>query len=301
MPLDELANLFEVVKETGEGWKANCPRCGDDKMKLYWNVDKNVGCCQHMDCDWSPKKGGVGERELREAMKADSPVHTRVLEKDKEIGDVTLPEEYRPLFKLRRGLREAIYSYLEVRHLKRKVLDMARVGYCESGRYWGYIIFPVFDEDGEAIYWQGRRFKKRNPKFYNPSCTYKTELLYALGSKHPRMAVVVESAINALTLFQRPELHRQVVFIVFGKTLSDQQLKKIREYKSLREVVVALDGDAWKEEVVMAKKLHGIMPDVKLCRLDYDDDLNSIGRARAWDHIFKAQSYDPRSHVKVSQ
>jgi len=297
-----LRSLFPQIMETSEGFKTNCPRCKDRTMRLYINEEKGVGCCFHQECDWYKDRGGVTAARLRawfgQRVRYQEP---QVLEPAKGA-DVRLPKEYQLLDELDEDLSESVYDYLESRGFMRKTLRQMRVGYCERGRHWGYIIFPVFNANGEVVYWQGRRFKNREPKFFNPASSKKAGLVYQLGqSTHPKSIILVESIMNALTLATGSDTVGQLIMALLGSSLSDQQLDHILCYeKYLHEIIIAMDGDAQRAAVEMAKRLYSDYRSfaVKIAQFPQTEDINALGRERSWRLIYNAAVYNPRSHAE---
>ena len=300
--MDTVRNLFDEIMETSEGFRACCVRCDDTKFKLYFNEEKNVGCCFHEGCAWSPSRGGVSARRLISYVTGQSQFSwekSKVIEMA-EDADVSLPKEFTLIKDLPEALRETLWAYAESRGLRRSTLTKMEVGYCETGRQWGYIIFPVF-ENGEVVYWQGRRFKKREPKFYNPRSSRKSDLVYELSdTRQPTGAVIVESIINAMTLHRNKEPFNQwAIFSIMGKSLSDAQQDKILNYeKYLNTIVVALDGDAWRETVEIGAKLDGCVPVVRIAKLPDDKDINSLGWEKAWTTILAGDKYSRKRHIE---
>ncbi len=297
---EELANLFDRVLETAEGFRANCPRCGDDKLKLYVNVEKRVGACFHQDCSWHPSKGGVTEFRLRAWMRKEG-IHyttTQVTERPKDA-DLALPPEYKLLDELEDSIKEAVYAYLMSRGLKRRTLQKMKVGYCPDGKFYGYIIFPVMDAEGKVIYWQARAFKTRKAKFYNPKASNKKEILYQIGgTKLTRSIVIVESIINALTLDNGVEQTAWAIIALLGKTMSEQQRQHILSYeRTLREVTIALDPDAAREAVSVASQLSGFGFVVRIAQVPRGQDINSLGRLQAWERIERATVFNPAKGI----
>lgn len=292
---------FGQIKTTAEGFQANCPKCDDHEKKFYYNTEKGVGCCFHSECAWFKERGGATERRLvaffsRTGTQAAPP---DVVESAPEA-DVELPEEFELLDELNPVLRETIYDYLESRGLAKKVVRAARAGYCQTGKHWGYMVFPVFDDEGQAVYWQGRRFKKRTPKFYNPPSSKKSELIYCINPvHHPRRIILVESIMNTLTLEHIGKTSTNLVMGLMGSSLSDIQRDKVLEHeRNLLELVIALDPDALRPAADIAERFQGVIPAVKIARFPEGEDINSIGRMKAWDSIYTAQVYDPRKRVE---
>jgi DNA primase len=283
---------LQKVWETAEGFRTFCPNCDDTQGKLYFNTAKGVGVCFHQGCSWSPDRHGVTSRVLRDAlrMKSESPT---VIVEQAEMSEVKLPKEFHPISEFKDPLRENLYSYLESRGLVRKLIDRMKVGYCKKGHHWGYLVFPVFNSDGETVYWQGRRFKKREPKFYNPKASYKTELLYVVGrifwrAAKNRRLVLVESIINALTIGWPSA--RNLVVALLGSSMSDSQLYQILSF-GIKDIVVALDGDMWKQSVAIADRLLGENRHIRIAQFPYDRDINKLGREKSWSVIDSAELY----------
>jgi len=301
-----IRQLFAKIWDTAEGFRANCPRCEDTKGKLYFNEQKKVGCCFHEECAWFKDRGGVTERRLRAFLtKAGVSYAEPEVVKAAPEADVKLPDEFVPLDDLDDSLFEDISGYLESRGLTARAVQRAHLGYCEKGRFWGYIVFPVFNEDGEVVYWQGRRYKKREPKFYNPKSSLKTDLVYHIGDgKRPKVIVLVESIINAMTLDSGYPMHTVTIFALLGKAMSEEQMNTILLYeKCVKEVVIALDDDAWDEAVAIASRLDGVVPSVRIASVPRGRDINELGRAKSWDLIHHAAPFssDRRMEILMSR
>lgn len=293
-----LTKYFSVVKETSEGFKACCPMCEDKEFKLSVNTEKGVMCCFHAHCPWFYEKGGATARRL-EAFFSKHGIPYRIPENLKRtpVGDVALPDDFEILDELPDRLSDDLYTYLQNRGLHRKIIRAAQVGYCQKGKYWGYFIFPVPDEEGSVQYFQARRFKNREPKFRNPASTKKTELLYRLGTAaKPRRIVLVESIINVMTITSLKN-QRDLVLGIFGKTISEIQKDYVLQYqKWLRELIVALDGPQERDNtkhaaVQIAKAFEGAVPAVKIAQFPEGEDVNSVGREKSWDIIERAKTF----------
>jgi hypothetical protein len=293
-------NYFDRIWETSEGFRALCPRCNDTKGKLYFNEEKNVGACFHSDCQWFVERGGVTLYRLRAWFGHGAKFKEPVVVTAAEDVDVTLPDEFKVLDDLDKNTREDVMAYLESRGLSPKLLKRMKVGYCKSGRFWGYIVFPVFNEDGEVVYWQGRQFKDKKSKFYNPASSKKTDFLYQIGkAARPKNIVLVESIINAQTIGSLEPSSRLIVDALLGKTMSDTQRERILSYERyLEEITVALDPDAWRNAVQIAHDLSKTFPAVKIASFPAGTDINSLGRMKAWEFIRKAESYSRSNFTK---
>lgn len=298
MSEDKLRGHFRNVKETSEGFKADCPACDDDGGRFAFNETKRVGCCFHASCIWFYGKGGVSERRLQGffskhgiAYKIPDTINLAVK------GDAALPAEYEPLDELPSYISDDLYLYLGNRGIPKKIVEAAQIGYCQSGKLWGYLIFPVVDEERVVQYWQARRYKKREPKFRNPTGVDKSNLVYQIGTAmKPRRIILVESIINNLTIVSLTT-RKDLPLSIFGKTMSEVQRDYVLQYqKWLSEVIIALDGPQEKDNtrhaaVQIAKAFEGAVPAVKIAKIPEAEDINSLGREDSWKVIDKAQTF----------
>lgn len=297
----DVRGYFPKVWQTREGFKTDCPRCGNKDRTFNWNEQKGVGCCFHSSCQWYYQIGGITEDRLRAFMEGryEWKVPEVVVEAD-DI-EVALPEEFKLIKKLDDRDRRALFAYLSFRGIPKKIVNRAQLGYCTHGPRWGYIIIPVFEDD-EVVYWQARRFKEREPKFYNPACSTKDELLYCISKcKRPNRGIIVESAINALTL-ESLGATKNVIWALLGKNLSDRHLDKISYHeKHLNEIVVALDGDAYREGVQVADRIKNVnlVPVVRVAKFPLEKDINELGREKAWRIIENAEIYEPSKRMRM--
>jgi DNA primase len=297
----DVTTYFPQIRETAEGFSANCPRCEDKERKFYYNTEKGVGCCFHAECPWFKDRGGVTERRLVSYFSGQGVVTTtpEVIRSSKEA-DVKLPKEFALIADLDYEMKDTLYSYLGSRGIPKKVVQAARVGYCETGRFWGYMIFPVFDDEGEVAYWQGRRFKNRTPKFYNPKSTRKSELVYRINNaRRPKTIILVESIINALTLESGIPSTHNLVLGLLGKSMSQEQRDQVLLYERwIESLVIALDGDAVRDAVEIASQFQGLVPATKIARVPDGEDINSLGREKAWDLIYQAPVYSEKHRME---
>jgi hypothetical protein len=166
---------------------------------------------------------------------------------------------------------------------------------------WGYIIFPVLDPEGELVYWQGRRFKDRKSKFFNPVSSNKSEIIYQIRNESkPKYIIVVESIINALTLESGWETDDVVIMATLGKGLTDRQKDRILIYeRSLKhgELWLGLDPDALRESLDFARYISSFST-VRIPRFPEGEDINSLGFRKAYKIMKHAEIYDPKHHIQ---
>jgi hypothetical protein len=295
----DVQDFFERVWQTSEGFRSNCPRCDDDEGKFYYNTTKGAGCCFHAGCPWFKENGGITERRLLSwfGHVGVTPTNPLVVEQRPDL-ETKLPDEFQALDDVPDELRSQLESYLcDVRGLDLKAVYRAKIGYCPKGRWWGYFIVPIFDDDGLVAYWQARRYKNREPKFYNPASTRKSKLVYQVGTEpKPKRVVVVESVFNALTLWG---MAGTVTLALLGHSMSADQRDRVFCFeRTMEEIVIMLDPDAWKDSVALAKQLSKpSAPKIKLVHVPYGHDTNSLGFEKSAEMIRSAPVYDIHHHM----
>lgn len=194
----------------------------------------------------------------------------------REKTDVKLPQSFRPIIQKEGILGRAAYRYLtKKRGFSELDLVLNGVGYCLEGPYAGYIIFPCYRKT-QLIFFQGRRFIGNGPKMQNPQNEEfgvgKTEVIFNEDALMMYTHVnVVESITNAITLGEN-------TVAIFGKSISDYQLKKIIS-ASCTHITILLDDDAIDKAVELAMKLVHYKR-VRLVRMPKDKDVNDLGRKR---------------------
>jgi hypothetical protein len=155
-----------------------------------------------------------------------------------------LPEWYGPI--VRGG---AVHRYLLGRGLTDEDIEFYKLGQGEE-EFADWVVIPAFDEDGHCEYWVSRRIRKsRGPKYRNPSTPrrFHVGFLYQALKCSPTV-VLCEGVFSALAA------GRDGV-AAYGKYVANTQLAKMRK-AGVTGVVVALDGDAWRETVDTAERCY---------------------------------------------
>lgn len=141
-------------------------------------------------------------------------------------------------------------EYLRARGLDDDLGFDAHIGACFDGRIKGRVVVPIFDVDGtEWLGWSARAwFKNPERKYLYPSGMRRAEILFnhaALQQETDAPVYVVEGVFDALALWPDG-------VAVLGKPSSFQVEALVT---ARRPVVIALDGDAWREAEVLALRL----------------------------------------------
>jgi hypothetical protein len=200
---------------------------------------------------------------------------------------IELPESFCPIWDRDGSLiQKAAERYIT----KKRKLDIKRamyagVGYCSSGPYGGYIIFPIY-LGGELVFYQGRLFMGNGPKMNNPKFEEfgvgKTEILYNQDALYIYDKVyIVESIINALTI-------GDTAVATLGKSYSPYQLTQLLK-SPCESFVIILDPDAYDKAIDLALVLVHYKR-VKVINWNGDKDVNDLGRKEVMQRV-KAQPY----------
>ncbi len=209
----------------------------------------------------------------------------------------TLPEGFKLLNLGKSVLAKAARNYMSKRGFNIDELSMAGFGFCNTGKYYGYIIMPFYI-NGKLTYFNARRFMSNGPKYNNPEeedfGIGKSILIYNIDALwlYDRI-FVVESLLNSRTLGDNSTA-------MGGKKASEYQ---INEYikSPVKRYVIILDPDAYKEAIELALRLVDYKR-VKVILLPGDNDVNDLGRKRTLNIVAHHHylSYNELLKIKLS-
>lgn len=245
-----------------------CPKCGDERHKLYVNTEKKIWICFH--CDWG--------RGLRDVVHLMSDVSGRSLDSIRiELAKTVIPSSPGDLsYKLTEIFdknehisfnlpnpteieipgtgfdslsSKSVLGYAFSRGLSLQDIETLKLKSCisltinEKCVKGPFLIFPVFIGQ-KSVSWQGRRINKLEPKYISAKNLH--EWLWPLDLcistySHDKI-ILVEGVFDALGFLRMgyPAL------CTFGKTLSEMQLSILRELHP-KEVIFSWDVDAYRE------------------------------------------------------
>jgi DNA primase len=216
----------------------------------------------------------------------------------REIKPVELPESFNILSQGNGTYGRAARHYITKRGFHVDKLSLKGVGYCTSGEYAGYIIFPFYCK-GKLIYFQGRHYIGMGPKMKNPSTEAfgigKEQIIYNQDALYIYNHIyTVESITNAETLGDR-------AIATLGKSISQYQLSHLIA-SPCKSVTLLLDPDAYKEaietamQIVNFKKARVIkLPDEKM-------DVNDYGKDKTLEFVktTQYQNYNELFRLKLN-
>lgn len=264
-----------------------CPKCGDDRHKLYVNVEKKQFTCYK--CDWGrgasiielmAEVSGRHETLIRielATMVIPAPVGdfatlleaACAVETDEELqppveqdvpgnlgfgGISTKPVQ---LYALGRGMTQDMLDQLSLRSALRVPTKRGN----EVAGPW--LVFPV-RLAGKNVAWQGRRVNYDGDIKYLSSqgihdWLWPLEDMFFRVYRPGMPVVIVEGVFDALGLLR----YGVAALCTFGKSISEKQVRILEEIRPV-EVILMWDADAWKEITRAADKLMVAFPKVSV-------------------------------------
>lgn len=295
----------------GPEYRWHCPECvdrvGDEssKPKLNVNVAKGVGHCYRCGYAFHSfeqffrrmnngklmlEEARLVRREVQLPVSGSAVLGVRAILDGRESDTVSrlrcvpLPKELCPMTS---RFSTVALRYLTDRGVTQDMIERHQIGYCPSGCYAGYLVFPVV-QNGEQVYFTTRYagstndgMKSNNPPKAEGVHSKATCLLgHDLAIKHERVAIV-EGPFDLMAFGGS-------AVAIMGKAISDEQVVLLSKMAAagVREFVVALDQDAAIKAQQTYAKLIGRVPKVSVLTFPSGDpwdnrgDLRKLMRAR---------------------
>ncbi len=234
-------NIYNIVSDmnvpVGSTVRTKCPSCGQRTFTVTNNMGSLVWNCFRMSCDL---KGGTRVR-----MTVDD-IRTQLSDAERFAGaEFDVPEYLVPA-------NHDVITWASDTY----GLDAAELGLLYDVREHR-AVFPIMHE-GKIVDATGRALNKRLPKWRRYG---KSGLPYAHGCG--KVAVVVEDCVSAAVVGGG----NFVGIAVLGTSLSDAHKKFLTQFST---AVIALDPDAVRKTLLMAKELRGHVDDVRVLYLTDD-------------------------------
>jgi DNA primase len=242
-------NILDTSLGVGSSLKGNeqahhCPFCNHHKKKLQINLDTQRWHCWVCNSKGRSiqsllRKLNVDIRDLNKLKDIYGDDDYTLIDKEEYVAKLQLPSEFKQLHFKPTGFKpeynQAI-NYLKERGITQADIVKYNIGYCSEGLYFGRIIVPSYDENGDLNYFIARSYYKDEPyKYKNPPVN--------------RDVIVFENQINwnePITLcegvFDSFSIKRNCIPLL-GKFLLSKLKNKIIE-KGVKEVTIMLDSDA---------------------------------------------------------
>jgi DNA primase len=222
----------------------HCPFCNHHKKKLQVNLDTQRWHCWVCDSKGRSvqsllRKLNVDIRDLNRLKDIYGEEDYTLVEKDEYVAKLQLPSEFKQLHFKPKGFNpeynQAI-NYLKERGITQADIVKYNIGYCSEGLYFGRVIVPSYDENGDLNYFVARSYyKEERMKYKNPPVN--------------RDVIVFDNQINwnePITLvegvFDSFSVKRNCIPLL-GKFLLSKLKNKIIE-KGVKDITILLDSDA---------------------------------------------------------
>lgn len=162
-----------------------------------------------------------------------------------------------------------VHQYLSYRGVTDDDVEFYKIGE-GTGQHEGWVIFPSLDSKGKCEYWVARNIDKK--MYRNPTVDRRHHLcfLYNALSVSPKSVVICEGVFSAIVA------GRDSVASL-GKYVTKSQLHRLRN-TGVEEVLIALDGDAWRDTLDTAERCIRMGFETKIVRLPIDQDPADMGR-----------------------
>ena len=274
----EILEAVAGARVGASGWaRGNCPLCvrrqGTPDTRRCLGVHVESGRWHCFRCAAGGSLRQQDRDDLDDLLEDAAEEHEQAA-----LAGVELPESFTPLFE-----QPGWGSLLHRRALlyaRSRVSDIvgleAGIGACLTGPARNRVVIPIHRLDGVVAGWTARDYTDRSAiKYLTPAgwdrCLFNPRPLHT-PSAEP--AFLVEGGWDALALwpdasaFLGKPTPRQIADVVSAVQ------------RSRRPVVVALDGDAWREAEALALQLHVRgLPEVTWVRLPPKRDPGKLGDA----------------------
>lgn len=283
--------------------KSNCPYCGREK-KFGINLSSNR--CNCFRCGEHPSPIGLimyleNIDSFQEALHIlESGDYSGYVFKEEKVElkgkkEFFLPDGFRNISMGNSVLAKSARNYLKRRGFNIDELARKGWGYCNEGKYLGYIIIP-FTEHGQLTYFNARLYMGAGPKYNNPEVDVtglgKSFIIYNADALEIYKTVYIcEGAINAETIGENG-------VATGGKSISRYQVNKFIK-SPVEKFVILIDPDAKDKALNLAFKLVPFKK-VKVVFLPDNEDVNSLGKRKTLEYVRKTtyQTYQELLTIK---
>jgi len=192
--------------------------------------------------------------------------------KKRKYEDVRLPKHYISFSKgnkLTIPYREA-YNYLRKRNITDEVIAKYSIGYTTEGPYRGRIIVPSFDKNEEINYFVSRSYVGHKNKYKNPEAEKDKIIFNEHLINWGENIYLVEGVFDMFFVSN--------AIPVLGKNVSDKLWNRLYD-NAKKNIIICLDGDAWKDAQNLYRKLDGgkLTGRIRLIKLPQDKDVGELG------------------------
>jgi DNA primase len=286
--LENILGKPEKVYDSKLQYGYNCPECDDGKKKgnLEVTLEKHLFHC--WSCGANNGTHGslfklirtYGNKEHIKIYKIFQPEEFKIKEKKRK--ELKLPDCFTlikngnpnyPVFK--QALR-----YLRERGVTDKMIIDNNIGFCGTGTHANRIIIPSYDDLGILNYYIARswiphtRAKYKNPEQEKDKIIFNESLI-----DWDEDIYLVEGVFDSIFLPNSIPM--------LGKHMSELLFNTLYE-KVNKNIILALDGDAWQDSLRLYHELNGgrLFGSIKVVKMPIDNDIADL-RGKIDDYYYK--------------
>lgn len=211
--LNILVEVLGSYEQKREEYLFYCPICQHHKHKLSININKNkfhCWICSFAADDIVKLFRRLGKHEqIRKWQEVcgigyDDTFDLKQLlngEKVEEIiqQDVQLPQEFISLIDNYSLSSFAARKYLQKRNINEEDIYKFKIGFATSGNFFGRIIFPSFQIDGNLNYFVSRTYVDQEPKYKN-SFASKDIIFNEINVDFRKLIYLVEGIFDSIVV-----------------------------------------------------------------------------------------------------
>ena len=259
------------------------PFISHHKPKLQVNIETGKWHC------WVSNQGGHNLFQLLKQVGADRSSFKELSElvgstfytseKKSEETVLKLPKEMKQFDDSDSVFNLHALRFLFNRGLTEEDILRYNIGYCTEGIYQNRIIIPSYDSNGILNYFIARDFYKGGMKYKNPPIS-KDVIGFDLYVNWNEPIILCEGVFDAMAI-------KNNSIPLFGKTILPKLYKKIIE-KRVRNIVISLDQDAFKDSLKMTNDFMDMGIDVRFVKLKGKDP-SELGYEKMVSELFNSQ------------
>ena len=259
------------------------PFVSHHKPKLQINIQTQKWHC------WVSNQGGHNLFQLLKQVGADRSAYKELSEivgstfysSEKKVSTevLTLPKEIKYFDDIDSVFKLHALRFLYSRGITDTDIMRYSIGYCTEGIYQNRIIVPSYDSDGMLNYFIGRDFYSGGMKYKNPPIS-KDIIGFDLYVNWNEPLILCEGVFDAIAI-------KNNSIPLFGKTILPKLYKKIIE-KRVKQIVISLDDDAFKDSLKMTNDFMNMGIDVRFVKLKGKDP-SEIGYEKMVSELFNSQ------------
>jgi len=282
---DDSEILIELLKEvlgdekhhySNKGQIAfNCPVCDEERNKgnlevNYFSHVYKCWACSEVNGTHGPLGklfDNYGNKKQKKLYKVFQPEEQKPQEK--KIQRLRLPEGFTKFSDSspKYPVRQQAYNYLKNRGITDDIIEKYGIGFCDRGTHASRIIVPSYNKNGELNYYIARSWiPNTKAKYKNPEAE-KDKIIF---NEHlidwKKDIYLVEGVFDGFFLPNSIPM--------LGKHLSQLLFETIYK-KAEGNIIVSLDGDAWKDALKLYDDLNGgeLYNRIKIVKLPKDKDV----------------------------